>query len=371
MVTADLPLTGGGGRGWRGRSGSWPSRTGGSCQVHCYRMLGSFARRRGTAVQERRLLAAWQGHRRGFTEETRPRCAPGLYKIATNRWPQRAPAAGQPAPRPGKRGHVAVPTARADPAATEAAWAAGRFLTPLLDGAAGVPLGPEARLRADPRPSPLGLRGRPAGGCRPRPRVRRPHLAATSSDSAPARVAGMLEVTVESVSKRPSNEPAASLQAPANSRAAGHQPPPARRRLNPPEDAIVGQVSPARVGVGPILDALVALLTDDIFIAMAAGALSEYEGRDAVTRYWARQFRRRAAGSTSSPTRANGQARIFGAYLRSPGRQSAHATGFYVAHPGRRPRFCAMTRFEASVLPWFRATAITPGPGDQPWSSDK
>ena len=74
-----------------------------------------------------------------------------------------------------------------------------------------------------------------------------------------------------------------------------------------------------------------------------------YEGRDAVARYWARQF---GAGRRFDlvPTRANGQP-AFGAYLRVPA-GIRHATGFYVLTLAG-DRICAMTRFEASVLPWF------------------
>src|SRR5919204_104085 len=50
------------------------------------------------------------------------------------------------------------------------------------------------------------------------------------------------------------------------------------------------------------------------------------------------------------PTRANGQP-AFGAYLRLPA-GIRHATGFYVLTLAG-DRICAMTRFEASVLPWF------------------
>jgi RNA polymerase sigma-70 factor (ECF subfamily) len=50
------------------------------------------------------------------------------------------------------------------------------------------------------------------------------------------------------------------------------------------------------------------------------------------------------------PTRANGQP-AFGAYLRVPA-GIRHATGFYVLTLAG-DRICGMTRFEASVLPWF------------------
>ena len=96
------------------------------------------------------------------------------------------------------------------------------------------------------------------------------------------------------------------------------------------------------------LAALVALLTDDVFIAMPPEPFG-YEGRDNVARYWARQF---GAGRMFDlvPTRANGQP-AFGAYLRVPA-GIRHATGFYVLTL-TGDRICGMTRFEATVLPWF------------------
>src|SRR5437763_857393 len=112
----------------------------------------------------------------------------------------------------------------------------------------------------------------------------------------------------------------------------------------PAEDAIVAKFT--RAWESADLGALVALLTGDVFIAMPPEPFG-YEGRDAVTRYWARQF---GAGRRFDlvPTRANGQP-AFGAYLRDPA-GIRHATGFYVLTlPG--DRICAMTRFAASVLP--------------------
>ena len=104
----------------------------------------------------------------------------------------------------------------------------------------------------------------------------------------------------------------------------------------------------ARAWESADLDGLVALLTDDVFIAMPPEPFG-YEGRDLVARYWARQF---GAGRRFDlvPTRANGQP-AFGAYLRVPA-GIRHAAGFYVLTLGG-DRICGMTRFEASVLPWF------------------
>ena len=60
----------------------------------------------------------------------------------------------------------------------------------------------------------------------------------------------------------------------------------------------------------------------------------EYEGRDAVVSFWP-ACSARAGGSTSCPTRANGQP-AFGAYLRSSD-GIRHGIGLYVLTLARRP----------------------------------
>jgi RNA polymerase sigma-70 factor (ECF subfamily) len=96
------------------------------------------------------------------------------------------------------------------------------------------------------------------------------------------------------------------------------------------------------------LDALVALLTDDVFMSMPPMPF-EYEGPDAVARFCASIF---GAGRRFDlvPTRANGQP-AFGAYVRAPYGIS-HGVGLFVLALTSE-RICAMTRFENSVLPWF------------------
>jgi SnoaL-like protein len=96
------------------------------------------------------------------------------------------------------------------------------------------------------------------------------------------------------------------------------------------------------------LDALVALLTDDVFMSMPPMPF-EYEGRATVARF--------CAGILGSgrrfdlvPTRANGQP-AFGAYLRTPAGMS-HGVGLYVLTLAG-DRICALTRFETSVLSSF------------------
>jgi RNA polymerase sigma-70 factor (ECF subfamily) len=96
------------------------------------------------------------------------------------------------------------------------------------------------------------------------------------------------------------------------------------------------------------LNALVALLTDDVFMSMPPMPL-EYEGRDLVARFCALLF---GAGRKYDlvPTRANGQP-AFGLYVRAAD-GVRHGTGLIVLTlAGDRIR--AMTRFENTVLPWF------------------
>jgi ketosteroid isomerase-like protein len=104
----------------------------------------------------------------------------------------------------------------------------------------------------------------------------------------------------------------------------------------------------ARAWESADLDALAALLTDDVFISMPPMPF-EYEGRDLVARFCGSLF---SAGRRFDlvPTRANGQP-AFGAYLHTRNRIS-HGTGLYVLTL-TGDRICAMTRFEKTALPWF------------------
>ena len=112
------------------------------------------------------------------------------------------------------------------------------------------------------------------------------------------------------------------------------------------EEAIVGRFVSAWESAD--VDALVALLTDDVYMSMPPMPF-EYEGPEAVSRFCDSIF---GAGRRFDlvPTRANGQP-AFGAYLRAPG-GVRHGTGLYVLTLAG-DRICAMTRFETTVLPWF------------------
>ena len=155
-------------------------------QVHCYRMLGSVADAED-AVQET-MLAAWQGLG-GFSED-RASLRTWLYTIATSRCLNarraagRRPARGWDVPRSGPL----TPTPR-----EEAVWLQP-FPDALLDGTGG-PAGPEARYE---QAEAISLAFVAALQLLP-PRqvavlILRDVLGFRASE-----VAGMLEVTVESV----------------------------------------------------------------------------------------------------------------------------------------------------------------------------
>ena len=103
-----------------------------------------------------------------------------------------------------------------------------------------------------------------------------------------------------------------------------------------------------RAPMQELCDALVGLLTDDVFMSMPPMPF-EYEGPEAVGRFSASIFR---AGRRFDlvPARANGQP-AFGAYLRGANGAS-HGTGLFVLGLAG-DRICALTRFENTALPWF------------------
>ena len=337
MVTADLLSRARAGDGEAFRELTEPHRR--ELQVHCYRMLGSFADAED-AVQET-MLAAWQGIG-GFTEE-RASLRTWLYKIATNRCLNARRAASR---RPAREWDMSqfeppVPTPR-----DEAVWLQP-FPDALLEGAVGGPPGPEARYE---QTEAISLAFVTALQLLP-PRqlavlILRDVLGFHASE-----VAGMLEVTVESANSA-LKRARASLQR-RQQPAAGHQPPPAAG--SPAEDAIVAKF--ARAWESADLDALVALLTDDVFIAMPPDALRIRGPR----RSWpatAPACSARAAGSTSCRREPTASPRSEPTCAARPA--SATRPAFYVLTLAGG-QICAITRFEASVLPWFGLPRSLPG----------
>ena len=155
-------------------------------------------------------------------------------------------------------------------------------------------------------------------------------------------VADMLDTTVESV-KSALKRARAGLES-RRLPAADRERPPACD--SPSEDAIVAKFVSAYESSD--IDALVALLTDDVFMSMPPIPL-EYEGREIVASFCASIF---STGRRFDlvPTRANGQP-AFGMYVSTP-TGIRHGTGLVVLTLAG-DRICAMTRFENGVLPWF------------------
>ncbi|MCI4568942.1 sigma-70 family RNA polymerase sigma factor [Lysobacter sp. CFH 32150] len=298
-------------------------------QVHCYRMLGSFQDAED-ALQDT-VLSAWQGLA-GF--EGRASIRTWLYRIATNRCLNARRSASR---RPAKEWDVPHVEPPEPTRLGEVVWLEP-YPDALLEGAIGAPLGPEARYE---QTESISLAFVTALQTLP-PRqlavlILRDVLGLRANE-----VADMLDSTLDSVDSA-LKRARASLQR-RQSTAADRERPPARDASS--EDAIVAKF--ARAYESADLDALVSLLTDDVFVSMPPMPF-EYEGRDVVTRFFASIF---GSGRRFDlvPTRANGQP-AFGAYLRAPD-GIAHGVGLFVLTLSG-DRICAMTRFENIVLPWF------------------
>jgi RNA polymerase sigma-70 factor (TIGR02960 family) len=298
-------------------------------QVHCYRMLGSFQDAED-ALQDT-LLSAWQGLG-GF--EGRATVRTWLYRIATNQCLNARRSASR---RPAKEWDVPKVEPPEPTRLGEVVWLEP-FPDALLEGGSDVPLGPEARYE---QTESISLAFITALQALP-PRqlavlILRDVLGFHANE-----VAEMLDSTVESVNS-------ALKRARANMQrrrrpSSDREPPPGSG--SPSEDALVAKF--VRTYEAADLDALVALMTDDVFISMPPMPF-EYEGRDVVARFCASIF---GAGRRFDlvPTRANGQP-AFGAYLRAA-TGIRHGIGLLVLTL-EGDRISAMTRFDNSVLPWF------------------
>ena len=298
-------------------------------QVHCYRMLGSV--QDAEDVFQDTLLAAWQGLG-GF--DGRSSLRTWLYRIATNRCLNARRSAGRRAAKEANMPKMELP----EPTRFgEVAWLEP-YPDTLLGVAKDVPLGPEARYE---RTESISLAFVTALQVLP-PRqvavlVLRDVLGFPASE-----VAEMLDSTVESV-KGALKRARAGLERHLASGADRERPPAADSAV---EDAVVAKFVSAYESAD--LDALVALLTDDVFMSMPPLPF-EYEGREAVARLCAGLF---GSGRRFDlvPTRANGHP-AFGAYLSGP-TGNRHATSLLVLGLSGN-RICAMTRFDSSVFPWF------------------
>jgi RNA polymerase sigma-70 factor (TIGR02960 family) len=335
METADLLARARAGDGDAFRALTEPHRR--ELQVHCYRMLGSLQDAEDTLQDS--LLAAWQGI---GSFEGRASLRTWLYRIATNRCLNARRSVSR---RPAKGWDVPNVEPPQPTRLGEVTWLQP-YPDAVLEAAIDVALGPEARY--EQRES-ISLAFVTALQILP-PRqlavlVLRDVLGFHASE-----VAGLLDSTVESVNSA-LKRARATLQSRTET-SIDRQPPPAAGSAS--EGAIVAKFVAAWESAD--LDALVALLTDDVFMSMPPMPF-EYEGRDVVARFCASIF---SGGRRFDlmPTRANGQP-AFGAYVIDPN-GIGRGVGLYVLTLAG-DRICAMTRFENSVLPSFGLPRSLPG----------
>jgi RNA polymerase sigma-70 factor (TIGR02960 family) len=298
-------------------------------QVHCYRMLGSLQDAED-ALQDT-LLAAWQGLE-GFEERASLRT--WLYRIATNKCLNALRSASR---RPAIQWDVPKVEPPEPTRLGEVVWLEP-YPDTLLADALDPPLGPAARFE---QTEAISLAFVTALQVLPPRQVAVLILRDVLGFHA-GEVADMLDSTVESVTSA-LKRARASLERQRESSADRESPPASGSAV---EDAIVAQFVGAYESAD--IDALVALLTDDIFVSMPPMPF-EYEGRDIVARFFASIF---GAGRRFElvQTRANGQPAL-GAYLCGP-TGTSHGVGLFVLTLAG-DRICAMTRFDNSVLPWF------------------
>jgi RNA polymerase sigma-70 factor (TIGR02960 family) len=303
--------------------------------VHCYRMLGSFED--AEDVLQETLLAAWTGIG-GFEERASLRT--WIYTIATNRCLNARRSASR---RPTKEWDVPNVQPPEPTRLGEVPW-----LEPIpdtyLEGASNVPLGPEARYE---RNESIALAFVTAlQVLAPRQLavlVLRDVLGFRASE-----VAVMLDSTLDSVNSALKHA-RASLLRHAQRTTSLATPPVAE------EADVVAKF--VRAWESSDLEALVQILTDDVFMSMPPLPF-EYEGREAVARFCASIF---DSGRRFDlvPTRANGQP-AFGAYVRAPD-GIGHGAGLFVLGLAG-DRICALTRFEKHVFPWFGFEETLPSP---------
>jgi RNA polymerase sigma-70 factor (ECF subfamily) len=306
--------------------------------VHCYRMLGSLQDAED-ALQDT-LLSAWRALG-GFEERASVRT--WLYRIATNRCLDARRAARR---RPAKEWDVPGVDAPGPSRLGEVAWLEPFPDSRFPDSSIDAPPGPEVRYD---QAESISLAFVTALQALPPRQVAVVVLRDVLGFHA-LEVAAMLETTVDSVTSALKRGRAGLRRRLEAGRTVDHEPPPSAG--SDAEQVLAARFAHAWETAD--VDALVALLTDDAFIAMPPMPF-EYQGRDVVARFCAQLF---DAGRRFDlvPTRANGQP-AFGAYLRpavddGSGSGARDGVGLYVLTLDGRG-ISAMTRFEGTVLPAF------------------
>jgi RNA polymerase sigma-70 factor (TIGR02960 family) len=299
-------------------------------QVHCYRILGS-VQDAEDALQDT-LLSAWNGLARF---EGRASVRTWLYRVATSRCldalrsesrrpPMSTPMPGLDPPEPTRLGEVL-------------------WLEPypdvLLEGLADVAPGPEARYESR---EAISLAFVKALQTLP-PRQRAILILRDVLNFSAKEVAHILDTSEESVTSALKRARAALRR---QSEAAEHEPLPIPGSAA--EHDLVERFT--RAFEAADVAGLVALLTDDIWLAMPPLPL-EYQGREATARFLLATAFRPGWTCRLIATRANRQP-AFGFYARAPQGGDFHAIGLLVLTlSGQRIR--AITRFDNSILSRF------------------
>ena len=307
-------------------------------QVHCYRILGS-VQDAEDAMQET-LLAAWRGLG-GF--ERRSSLRTWLYRIATSRCLNALRSASRRAP-------MDWPSRDVDPPEPtrlgEVTWLEP-YPDVLLEDLPDDTPGPHARYEAS---EAISLAFVTALQLLP-PRQRAALILRDVLGFHVSEAADILQASEQSV---------ASALKRARATLARHLPA-GRREAPPPPHSAVEQRLVARFTrafEAADVDGIVALLTDDVWLAMPPVPL-EYQGRELAARFFGTLAFRQGRRYRLVATRANGQP-AFGVYLRDPHAAVLHANGLFVVTLAG-DQVSMITRFDNSVLPRFGLPRSLPG----------
>jgi RNA polymerase sigma-70 factor (TIGR02960 family) len=312
-------------------------------QVHCYRILGSIQDAED-ALQDT-LLSAWQGLA-GF--EGRASVRTWLYRVATSRCldalrsarrrprtstvPATEPQAGLEPPEPTRLGEVLWLEPYPD-----------SLLTDLADRAPG----PEASYEAAESISLAFIKA-----LQLLPPRQRAALILRDVLGFPAReAAGILGSSEESLTSALKRARAAVERQHATAGEREPAPPPG----SPAERHLVDRLTKAFHAAD--VSGIVALLTEDARMTMPPLPL-EYQGSELAGRFLAATAFRPGWTARLLATRANGQP-AFGFYVRDSRTGAAHTVGLLVLTLSGS-QVCAMTRFDAVVLPRFGLPATMP-----------
>lgn len=296
--------------------------------VHCYRMLGSL--HDAEDVVQETWLAAWVGLA-GF--EARSSIRTWLYRIATNRClnalrsasrrPVAAAALPAPPPEPTRLG--------------EALWLQP-YPDALLDAVADEAPGPEARYEST---EAISLAFVTAVQLLP-PNQRAVLLLRDVLGYRARETAELLGLTEDAVTN--------ALKRARSTMQANHAVPvaPAPQQGSPGERELLDRFVAAFVSDD--VDALVALMTDDVWVRMPPLPF-EYRGTAAAHRFFTAIDPHRRSLGRMVPVRANRQP-AWGEYVRDPVSGVLHLAGvLVVALAG--DQIAEITHFETGVAPWL------------------